>query len=220
MSFHSVRAVLFDLDGTLADTAPDLVGALNSVRAEEGLPPLPVRQMRTYASQGARGLLREGLGIQRERPDYPLWAERFLVHYEHRLCAETRLFSGIPELLADLSSRKLLWGIVTNKFRRFTVPLAEAIGLSAGAACIVCGDTTTRPKPAPDPLLHACQMMGVAPAECLYVGDDLRDIQAGKAAGCATIAVAWGYHGDEVGILDWGADMIADTPDQIISTLD
>jgi N-acetyl-D-muramate 6-phosphate phosphatase len=219
MRSNGIDAVLFDLDGTVADTAPDLVGALNRLRAEEGFPPLPVSSLRTFASQGARGLLREGLGIKQNHPEYPQWVERFLMHYEKHLCVETVLFEGIPELLDALEQRQIAWGIVTNKYRRFTAPLVDALNLASRVSCVICGDSTAHPKPAPDPLLHACNLIHIAPSQCLYVGDDPRDIQAGLAAQTRTLAAAWGYLGTDVGIHDWGADGIISRPLEILDWL-
>lgn len=215
----SIKAVLFDLDGTLADTAPDLVAALNQLRTEEGLEPLPLAQLRRFASEGARGLLREGIGIAQDHPDYPELAERFYLHYLQGLCIHTRLFHGMPHVLGEFSRIGLKWGVVTNKHGRFTYPLLEAMQLP-DIACIVCGDTTSHPKPAPDPVLHACRLLGISPEESIYVGDDLRDIQAGKAAGSVTLAAAWGYLGGTTPISEWSADAIIENPAAILDWLD
>lgn len=214
-----IRAVFFDLDGTLADTAPDLGAALNQVRIEEGLDPTPLARLRPHTSQGVRGLLRVGMDITPEHPDYARFAERMLAHYARDLCVATRLYDGIPELLDALEARDLLWGIITNKHSRYTTPLVDALNISMRACCIVSGDTAAKPKPAPDPLLHACALSDVAPAECLYVGDDLRDIQAGLAAGMGTVAVRWGYLGIEHPIENWGAAHIIDTAAEVLDCL-
>lgn len=202
-------AVLFDLDGTLADTAPDLGAALNRLRTARGLAELPLASVRPYASMGARGLLRAGFGLAIEDPAYPGMLEAFLEHYAERLCVHTRLFPGIEALLGVLEARSLPWGIVTNKAARFTAPLAAALGLADRAACIVSGDTTAHAKPHPEPLLHAARALGVAPEHCHYVGDDLRDVQAARSAAMTPIAVQWGYHHPDHGAPEtWGAAVI------------
>jgi len=214
----TIKAVLFDLDGTLADTAPDLVSALNELRAEEELAPVPFLKLRRFASEGARGLLREGMGILQEHPDYASLAERFYLHYLHGLCIQTRLFDGMPRVLQEFSRKGLKWGIVTNKHGRFTYPLLEAMHLP-DIACVVCGDTTSHPKPAPDPVLHACKQLDITPEESIYVGDDLRDIQSGKSAGSLTLAAAWGYLGGTTPISEWPADAVIHNPADILCWL-
>lgn len=209
------EAVLFDLDGTLADTAPDLGGALNRLRAEEGLPPLPLAMLRPYVSQGVRGLLHIGFGIAAGHLDYERLAARFLELYAADICTETRLFAGIAELLDGLDTAAIAWGIVTNKRERFTLPLVAALGLAERTVCIVSGDTTAAPKPSPLPILHACDRLGCRPQKTLYVGDDRRDIDAGKAAGTLTAAVSYGYLGDGGPVHAWQADFIADHPDDL-----
>lgn len=215
-----LECVLFDLDGTLADTAPDLAAALNCMREEEGLAPLPGEVTRPVTSQGVRGLLRVGFALQPEDPSYPAMASRLLTHYERGICRETRLFEGIEPVLAALEDSGVKWGVVTNKHARFTVPLVAALQLDHRAACVVSGDTTARAKPYPDPLLHACAAAGVLPNHCAYVGDDLRDIQAGRAAHMTTLAAAWGYLGQEASIESWGADAIVAEPAALIAALD
>jgi phosphoglycolate phosphatase len=190
-----VDAVLFDLDGTLADTAGDLAGALNCVRHERGLPPLPLDDLRAHASSGARGMLQAGLGIGPDAADFAPLRDAFLDHYTRCLADTTRLFDGVDALLDALDERGLRWGIVTNKASRFTAPVVAALGLAGRAAKIVSGDTTAHAKPHPEPMHHAARAMGVAPARCAYVGDDLRDVLAGNAAGMATLVARWGYLG-------------------------
>lgn len=213
------EAVLFDLDGTLADTAPDLGRAANLLLCEEGRAELPLATLRPYTSQGVRGLLRAGFGITPEEPDYPRLAERFLTFYEAGLCVDTRLFDGIPELLARLEEQQLSWGIVTNKRRRYTEPLVALLQLAQRSSCVVSGDTTAEAKPSPLPVLHACELLACRPERTLYVGDDRRDIIAGKAAGCLTVAVSYGYLGDSGPLESWGADLIIDHPDELASFL-
>lgn len=205
--------VLFDLDGTLADTASDLGAAANHVRETQGLAPLPLTTYRPAASAGARGLLGVALGITPEHADFARHREAFLAYYREHLCVHTVLFEGIAELLVMLEQRGCSWGVVTNKPRWLTQPLMAALALDARAVCCVSGDDAPRPKPAPDTLLLACEQAGLAPAQCWYVGDDLRDIEAGRTAGMRTVAADWGYLGTGGPIHSWGADhVVADVP--------
>jgi phosphoglycolate phosphatase len=209
-----VDAVLFDLDGTLADTAGDLSLALNRVRADRGLASVPLNLLRAHASSGARGLLGAGMGITPEAPDYEELREAFLAHYAACLAETTVLFAGVAELLDALDQRGMAWGIVTNKFARFTEPVVNALALAARAATVVSGDTTPHPKPHPAPLLHAANGLRVSPSRCMYVGDDLRDIVAGNAAGMPTIVAEYGYIGtgeasDTWPATGWIADPLA-----------
>lgn len=209
------EAVLFDLDGTLADTAPDLGGTTNQLLREEGLAPAALPRLRPFTSQGVRGLLKAGFGIDSTHADYPRLFERFLAIYASRLCVETRLFDGIPELLDSIEEMGLHWGIVTNKRQRYTDPLVELLRLSPRTRCVVSGDTTAEAKPSPLPVLHACELLACAPQRTLYVGDDRRDIAAGRAAGCLTVAVSYGYLGDSGPITEWGADLLIDHPSEL-----
>jgi N-acetyl-D-muramate 6-phosphate phosphatase len=212
-------AVLFDLDGTLADTAPDLCGAVNILLSEEGRPQQPFSRLRPHTSGGVRGLLGEGFGIEPAHPDYARLAARFLEIYAERLCELSTLFDGIPALLDTLETRGIAWGIVTNKRARYTNPLVAALGLSPRTPCVVSGDTTAEAKPSPLPILHACAVLGCVPQRTLYVGDDRRDIIAGQAAGTLTAAVSYGYLGDSGPPHSWGADFIADHPANLASYL-
>jgi len=219
MSAAQVRALLFDFDGTLADTAADLCAAVNALRAERGLEALPVAEARPYASSGARGLLRVAFDLTPEHPEYDAMRDAFLRHYADCLSAQTVLFPGIAELLEDLSARGIGWGIVTNKATRFTEQIVAALGLSPG--CVVCGDTTPHAKPHPAPLLHAAQVLSLAPSNCWYVGDDLRDVQAAQAAGMRSIAVAYGYHGVENGgPHSWNADAVIAHPLDLLAQIE
>lgn len=211
-----IRCVLFDLDGTLADTAPDLAGALNKMRTDRGLAPMPLDPLRRMASSGARGLVGVGFGLKPGDADYEAHRVEFLDNYERALCVHTRLFDGVDALLASIESRGLKWGVVTNKARRFTDPLSLAIGFTGRASCVVSGDTTPHAKPHPAPLLHAAEVSGVAPEHCIYVGDDLRDIQAGNAAAMKTLAVTWGYLGDTDPPEHWGAHAVIAQPAQVL----
>ena len=215
-----IRAVLFDLDGTLADTAQDPAGALNRLRAEHRMAPLAPELTRALASSGARGLLKVGFDLDPNDERYPPMRDRFLDLYEQALCVHTQLYEGMAELLGELERRALAWGIVTNKPRRFTDPLVRELRLHARAACVVSGDTTAKPKPAPDPLLHAAGVMRIAPQACLYVGDDLRDVQGARAAGMPVIAAGWGYLGVEGDPASWGADAVLAHPAEVLGFLD
>lgn len=211
------RAILFDLDGTLADTAPDLAAALNLLRSNAGLAPAPYALLRPTASAGARGLIGAAYGITPDDPAYEALRVAFLDHYAAALAVHSRLFDGVPHMLAGLSDAGLAWGIVTNKAARFTDQLVGPIGLGA-AGCVVSGDTTAHAKPHPAPLLEAARRLGLAPEQCWYVGDDRRDILAGQAAGMRTIACAWGYCGP-VEPQSWGADYLLDSPQALHATV-
>jgi phosphoglycolate phosphatase len=215
----TIRAVLFDLDGTLADTAPDLASALNRLLAERGRDAVPLAHARRVTSSGARGMLRVGFGIDPQHAEYDALRTRFLDLYAENICRETRLFDGIADLLAALEGRRLPWGVVTNKAERFTFPLLDALGLGARTACVVGGDTTGRAKPHPDPLLHAARALDLAPAACLYLGDDLRDVQAARAAGMPVLAAGYGYLGDEGNPTGWGADAVISHPLEALNHL-
>ncbi|MEC5387988.1 HAD-IA family hydrolase [Uliginosibacterium sp. H3] len=218
-AYPQVRCVLFDLDGTLVDTAPDLGAALNRTRVEDGLPALALAQLRPVTSQGVRGLLREGYGIGPDDVRYATLADRVLAHYTDNICVDSALFTDMPALLARLGVQGLSWGIVTNKHTRFTTPLVAALGLPQSPSCVVSGDTTPKAKPAPEPLLYAAAACGVTPGECVYLGDDERDIIAARAAGMASFAVRWGYIGTDKPIEDWGADHIIDHPLELMDYL-
>ncbi|MBE0622052.1 MAG: HAD-IA family hydrolase [Burkholderiales bacterium] len=215
----STRAVLFDLDGTLADTAPDLARALNRVRAAQGLAPMPLETTRSYTSSGARGLLKVGFGLNPEDEGYEALKLQFLEFYTAEICIDTRLFDGMAELLAQLDQDRLPWGVVTNKAERYTLPLLHGLRLGERAACVVGGDTTGRLKPHPDPLLHAAAMLNLPPADCLYIGDDLRDVQAARAAGMRVLAAKYGYLGDGGAIESWQADAIIEHPREVLDYL-
>ncbi len=217
-SLPAPRAVLFDLDGTLADTAPDLAAAVNKMRTDRGLDETPFEQLRPMASAGARGLIGVAFGKTPADDGFEAMRTEFLDNYAARIAEHTQLFDGMLELLAALESRGIHWGIVTNKPERFTNALVPLIGLGH-AACVVSGDTTPHPKPHPEPLLEAARRIHLDAETCWYVGDDLRDIQAGKAAGMPTVAAAWGYCG-HTEPHSWEADVIAATPVSLIALLD
>ena len=216
---RNARAVLFDLDGTLADTAPDLARALNRVRAANNLAPMPLVTTRSYTSSGARGLLKVGFGLDPGDERYEALKLQFLDFYAAEICVDTRLFEGMAELLDQLDQDRLPWGVVTNKAERFTLPLLQSLRLGERAACIVGGDTTARIKPHPDPLLHAAAALRLPPSACVYVGDDLRDVQAARAAGMPVLEAKYGYLGDGGAIESWQADAIIEHPRQVLDYL-
>jgi len=215
----AVHTVLFDLDGTFADTAPDLGRALNRMRAERNLEPLPIGILRAHASSGARGLLKIGFDLVPESDGYPAVRDRFLELYQENLFVDTRLFDGIPELLAIIEARGLPWGIVTNKAKRLAEPLLEKLGMDRRAACIVSGDSTPHIKPHPASLLRAAELLSLPPERCLYVGDDLRDVQAARAAGMRFAAAGWGYLGEGADPGLWDADAVVSDPREVANLI-
>ena len=214
-----VRAVLFDLDGTLADTAPDLARALNRVRSANGLAPMPLEITRPYTSSGARGLLKIGFDLDPGDERYDALRAQFLDFYAAEICVDTRLFDGMAELLDQLDQERIPWGVVTNKAERFTLPLLQHLRLGERAACVVGGDTSARLKPHPDSLLHAAAALQLPASACVYVGDDLRDVQAARAAGMRVLAAKYGYLGDGGTIESWQADAIIEHPRQVLDYL-
>jgi N-acetyl-D-muramate 6-phosphate phosphatase len=214
-SIRLCQAVLFDLDGTLADTAPDLAAAVNKMRHERGLEMVPLEDLRPLASAGARGLIGGAFGIGPEHPDFGAMREEFLANYEADLCIETTLFPGIDDVLDELDARAIRWGIVTNKVARLTEPLVALLGLDLRAGCVVSGDTTPHSKPHPAPLLHAARELDLPPERVVYVGDDLRDVQAGFAAGMVTVAAAYGYCGKDIPPTRWHAQHVVESPSEL-----
>ena len=217
MPLSAPNAILFDLDGTLADTAPDLAAAINRVKIARGLPPTPYELLRPVASAGARGLISVAFDLMPEHDGYDALRTAFFDEYIGALAVESRLFDGIDALLQTLARQGLKWGIVTNKSSRFSVPLILQIGLDQ-TQCLVCGDTTSHSKPHPAPLLEAAHRLGLPADQCWYVGDDLRDIQAGRAAGMPVIAAAWGYCGN-IEPHTWNADAIVETPADLLDLI-
>lgn len=212
--------ILFDFDGTLADTAPDLAAAANRQRTRRGMEPLPYEALRPVASQGARGLLRVTLGLLPDHPEYETARQQFLDDYAAGSTVHSQLFPGIPALLEQIRAQGLAWGIVTNKVTHLTLPIVEFLGLTRHSAVLVCGDTTEHAKPHPAPLLHAAREAGYATDRCVYVGDDLRDIQAAHAAGMPAVAAAYGYLGQDENITTWAAEACVDAPDQLWSAIE
>lgn len=217
--FHQIRAVLFDLDGTLIDSAPDLGAAADKMRTDRGLPSLPLDRYRPMAGAGARGMLGEAFGMAPDHPEFLTLREEFFVNYEARMTELTSIFDGVPELVEQILQRKLAWGVVTNKAARFTEPLTRAMPLFATAGAVVSGDTTPHAKPHPAPLLEAATRLGLQPGQCIYVGDDERDIAAGLAAGMGTVAATYGYLGAKANPMEWGAHAAIKTPSELLQLL-
>ncbi len=213
----AVRAVLFDLDGTFADTAPDMARALNTLRTQRRLEPLPLSTLRPHVSNGARGMLHAGFDLAPADPAYVELRDAFHEEYARRLCIDSRWFDGISAVVDALEAHGIIWGVVTNKATRFTLPLLDALAITPRAACVVCGDTCARAKPHPDPLLHAAALIGIDPANCLYVGDDVRDIDAANAAGMRGVVAMYGYLGASAAPETWPAAAWVHTPDEIIA---
>lgn len=217
--FGDIGAVLFDLDGTLIDSAPDLGAAADKMRVSRGLPSLPLEQYRPMAGAGARGMLGVAFGMTPDHPEFPVLREEFFVNYEKSMTERTYVFEGIPELISQLRSRGLAWGVVTNKSMRFTRPLLQGIGLFATAGAVVGGDSTPHSKPHPGPLLEAARQLSLEPSRCIYVGDDERDMLAGQAAGMVTVAARYGYLGSNADAGRWGAHALIDSPLELLALL-
>jgi N-acetyl-D-muramate 6-phosphate phosphatase len=217
--FNDVRAVLFDLDGTLIDSAPDLGAAADQMRVARGLPSLPLDAYRPMCGAGARGMLGVAFGITPDAPEYPEMREEFFRNYEQRMTLSTYAFPGIAQLVEALLERSLAWGVVTNKSMRFTGPLTAAMPLFATARAVVGGDSTPHSKPHPAPLLEAARLLGLDPRHCVYVGDDERDIVAGKAAGMPTVAATYGYLGSTLDVREWQADAHIADPLELLALL-
>lgn len=213
------QAILFDLDGTLIDSAPDLGAAADKMRLERGLPSLDYKLYRPMAGAGARGMLQVAFGLTPDHADYEVFREEFLNNYEQAMTVRTSIFEGVPEMLDALQQRGLRWGVVTNKHQRFTIPLTRQMPLFNTAQAVVSGDTMPHPKPHPAPLLEAARLMGLPPEACWYVGDDERDIVAGKAAGMPTVAAHYGYLGAKDEVQQWGADHIIQSPLALLALL-
>ncbi|MFT3811884.1 MAG: HAD-IA family hydrolase [Acidovorax sp.] len=214
--FAHIQAVLFDLDGTLIDSAPDLGAAADKMRVARGLPSLPLARYRPLAGAGARGMLDAAFGMATDHPDFPALRDEFLNNYEACMTERTYAFEGVPQLLQRIVHHRLPWGVVTNKVARFAEPLTRGMDLFATVGAVVSGDTTPHAKPHPAPLLEAAARLGVAPSACIYVGDDERDIQAGHAAGMGTVAALYGYLGHNQNAHAWGADAAIHNPLELL----
>lgn len=212
-------AILFDLDGTLVDTAPDLAYALNSVLEQEGLEILPYETIRPVASHGSEGLLNLGFGITKDHHHYASLQQRFLQTYQENIARETRLFEGMETVISALENADITWGIVTNKPAFLTDPLIEKLNLTDRAGCVVSADTTPFSKPHPAPMLHACKVIQHAPKECIYIGDAVRDIEAGKNANMRTVAALYGYLSEQDQPEKWQADASINHPHDILQWL-
>ena len=219
MSGRSVQAVLFDLDGTLVDSAPDLAGAANDLRLERGLEPLPFERLRPMVGAGARGMVGVAFGTRPGDEGYDILRERFLVIYAGRLLQATTVFEGVWPVIETLESRGIAWGIVTNKAHHLAHAVSSGLGLHPRAAVLIGGDTTPYAKPHPEPLREASRRIGCDPAACLYVGDDLRDMQAARAAGMGALAALWGYLGEGDPPSEWGADHLLTDPGALLAHL-
>lgn len=219
MKFENVQAVLFDLDGTLIDSAPDLGAAVDKMRVARGMSSLPLSHYRPMAGAGARGMIGLAFGWTPDHPDYEQLKEEFFVNYESCMTERTFAFEGVAELIQNLERMQMPWGVVTNKSKRFAEPLTRAMPLFANAAVVISGDTTPHAKPHPAPLLEAAKRLGVDPAACVYVGDDERDIVAGHAAQMRTVAATYGYLGAQSDVGHWQAHAQIDSPEQLLKLL-
>jgi phosphoglycolate phosphatase len=217
--FENIAAVLFDLDGTLIDSAPDLGAAADQMRVSRGLPSLALDAYRPLAGSGARGMLAVAFGMTPQDPLFDSMREEFFSNYERCMTQRTYAFDGVAELIQALQQARLQWGVVTNKSARFSEPLTRGMPLFASAGTVVSGDTTPHAKPHPAPLLEAARRLGVAPARCIYVGDDERDIQAGLAAGMGTVAADYGYLGEKADTTAWGAHARIKSPQELLQLL-
>ena len=215
----SVKAVLFDLDGTFADTASDLAAALNAVRASRDLPPLPLEILRPQASHGSAGLLKVGMNVTPDCSGYNDMRAIFLDHYANNICVKTTLFSGMSDLVDTLERRAIPWGIVTNKPDIYTLPLMKALGYADRAACLISGDTCANAKPHPEPMHKACEIIGVSPEYCLYLGDDLRDMQAANAVCMRGVIARYGYISADADLDSWYSHAIIDHPMELLKLI-
>jgi phosphoglycolate phosphatase len=212
--------VLFDLDGTLVDSAPDMAAAGNAMRVASGMPPLALSDYRPHCGSGARGVIGVAFGVSPQDPAFNSLRDDFFERYRHCLAQQTRVFDAILPVLSGLECRGRPWGVVTNKALRFAEPLLAHLNLLGRCAVLVGGDSTPFTKPHPQPLLEAARRLGVEPAACIYIGDDLRDVAAGRAAGMTTCAAGWGYLGPHAAVGQWGADHIAAHPGELLQLLD
>jgi len=216
----SLRAVLFDMDGTLLDTAPDFIAIIQAMRAERGLPAADERAVRQVVSGGARAMIMTAFGLEPAEDTFEPLRLEFLERYQEHCAVFTRPYAGMEELLADIERARLLWGVVTNKPLRFAEPIMQRLGLAERSAILVCPDHVKNSKPDPEPMILACNQLGLDPASVLFVGDDLRDIESGRAAGTRTAAVRYGYIHPDDNPGHWGADVVVDHPLDLRAVLD
>lgn len=215
MKFENIQAVLFDLDGTLIDSAPDLGAAVDQMRVDRGMPSLPLVHYRPMAGAGARGMIGLAFGFTPEHPEYDAMKEEFFRNYEACMTQRTFAFEGVVQMIDALVAAQLPWGVVTNKSKRFAEPLTQAMPLFKTAAVVISGDTTPYAKPHPEPLFEAARRLGIAPSACVYVGDDERDIVAGLAAGMKTVAATYGYLGTQSDVQKWQAHAHIKSPREL-----
>ena len=216
----AIRTILFDLDGTLLDTAPDLAAALNTVLVENNQPAMPFESIRPVVSHGGMALIKLGFGLAQDDPRFDVLRQRLLTVYRENISQQTTLFPGMNELLQAIEQRGMQWGVVTNKPGWLTDPLLEDLQLYNRAACVISGDTLSERKPHPAPLLHACALTDTPPQQCLYVGDAQRDVEAGKNAGMHTMVALFGYFTEEDQPHSWDADHAIQTPAEILTWLE
>ena len=215
-----LRAVLFDMDGTLLDTAPDFIAICQAMRADRDLAPINPQHIRDEISGGAKAMVAVTFSMDPESPGFEELRQEFLERYLVGCAVHSKLFDGMAELLEDIEKSKLIWGVVTNKPLRFAEPIMQQLGLASRSALLICPDHVKNTKPDPEPMRLACQQLGLQPQEILFVGDDLRDIESGRAAGTRTAAVSWGYIHPDDNPAHWGADVLVDHPLELRAVLD